>query len=365
MSSTATACQLLHGDCLALMPTLPDNSVDCILTDPPYFRVKGEAWDRQWSDADKFIAWLGRCCEQWHRLLKPNGSLYCFASPQMSSRVEVEIGRWFNVLNAARWVKDEGWHKKANKEAQRSFSSPWEAVIFAEHHGSDGIAKGEAGYDTKCDELRGFVFEPLRLYLAGERDRAGLTTRQVAEEYQKKSGSRTVTGMDGHWFDKVQWELPTPENYAWLQATINRLGRRPAPPFADFHAAPRDRFERSARADYEHLRADYEYLRADYEDLPRPFHVTADVPYTDVWTFPTVGHYPGKHPCEKPAALLRHILSVSTRPDAVVLDCFMGSGATGVVAAELGRQFIGIEQDDHWFDYASRRLSVIQPSLFA
>ena len=83
--------RLIHGDCLDVMETLSDSSIDLILTDPPYFRVKGDAWDRQWDRPCAFLAWLDQCAEQWQRLLKPNGSLYVFASPQMAARVEVVV----------------------------------------------------------------------------------------------------------------------------------------------------------------------------------------------------------------------------------------------------------------------------------
>jgi DNA modification methylase len=43
---------------------------------------------------------------------------------------------------------------------------------------------------------------------------------------------------------------------------------------------------------------------------------------------------------------MRHIIKSSTKPGAVVLDCFAGSGSTGCAAAELGRDFIGIEKDE-------------------
>jgi site-specific DNA-methyltransferase (adenine-specific) len=318
------------------MVIMADNSIDAVVTDPPYFKVKSEWWDRQWDKPAEFLAWLDQVAEQWQRILKPNGSLYCFASPKMAARVEVMLEGRFCVLNHVRWVKEAGWHQKASKEEARMFKTPWEGVIFCEHYGADNIAKGEAGYGAKCDELRGFVFEPLRAYLDGEKQRAGFTTRQVAEAFQLKSGSRTVTGMAGHWFTSVQWTLPTAENYRWLQNLFNANGS-------------------------EYLRREYEDLRREYEDLRRPFSVSADVPYTDVWTFPTVQHYPGKHPCEKPAAMLEHIIAASTRPGAVVLDCFAGSGATLLAAKNLGRLPIGIEIDDHWVQVAKARLEGNQP----
>jgi len=78
-----------------------------------------------------------------------------------------------------------------------------------------------------------------------------------------------------------------------------------------------------------------------------------------------VQHYPGKHPCEKPQELLRHILKASTRPGAIVLDSFAGSGATVLAARDLGRSAIGIERDASWANYARERLErQPEPTLF-
>lgn len=62
------------------------------------------------------------------------------------------------------------------------------------------------------------------------------------------------------------------------------------------------------------------------------------------------------HPTEKPVELMRLWIGNSSQRGDVVLDPFMGSGTTGVAAVELGRSFIGIEQDERWFDVACRRL---------
>jgi site-specific DNA-methyltransferase (adenine-specific) len=327
--------QLINGDCLVEMAKLPDKSVDLILTDPPYFKVKSDAWDRQWEKPTEFLAWLDQIAEQWQRILKPNGSLYCFASPQMAARVECQIMERFKVLNHVVWSKPSGIHQRQCKEELRSFFPQTERIIFAEHYGADNMAKGEAGYAAKCDELRGFLFEPLRAYLVAERDRAGHTTKTICQALKCTTAS--------HYFSKSQWDLPTEKHYQSMRELFNRSGR---------HEYLRKDYE-DLRKDYEDLRKDYEDLRKDYEDLRRPFGVSSSVPYTDVWSFDVVQGYKGKHPCEKPQKLLRHIIAASSRPGAMVLDCFMGSGSTGKACRELGRNFIGIELDADYFKKAS------------
>ena len=326
--------QLMQGDCLELMGEIPDNSVDLIATDPPYYRVKNEAWDRAWDTRDGFLAWIGELCEQWRRILKPNGSLYCVASPQMRAHVEVEVGRWFNCLPTITWDKrDAGRHRGACKADLRAYFPATEAIIFAEHYGADNMAKGEAGYAAKCDELRGFVFEPLRAYICGEFERAGMlnikgkVATNIACGFSASSGGMASR----HYFSRSQWCLPTAEHYRAMHELLNRTGGN-------------------------YLRREYEDLRREYEDLRRPFNVTADVPYTDVWTFPTVQAYKGKHPCEKPLAMMEHIVRASSRSGAVVFDPFMGSGTTGVAARNLARDYIGIELNAEYIDLARDRI---------
>jgi site-specific DNA-methyltransferase (adenine-specific) len=325
------------------MRTLGDGSFDAVVTDPPYFRVKSESWDNAWDSDSAFLSWMGELCDEWRRLLKPNGSLYVFASPQMASRVECVVRERFEVLNHLVWDKAKGFgaiHRRCSKEKLRSFFPSTDRIIFAEQYSADGYARGESEWVAKCDELRGFVFEPLRDYLASEWERAGLKT--------KDANAATGTHMAGHWFTRSQWALPTKEHYEALRKYANGCGD------GEF-----------LRREYEDLRREYEDLRREYEDLRRAFNLTAKDQYTDVWEFGTVKPYKGKHPCEKPQDLLAHIIKTSTKPGAKILDCFGGSGATAIAAERLGRCSVMIEKDEHWFRYQAGRLRSETDDLFA
>jgi adenine-specific DNA-methyltransferase len=303
-------------DALELLRGLPDASVDCVLTDPPYNGVKADAWDNQWATDDDFIAWIGQLCEQWKRVLKPNGSLYVFASPRMAARVEVEIGRWFNVLNSLVWYKTTGnrnW--SMDKQAARSYLPNTERIIFAEQFGADTY--------TDASRYDDHVFEPIRRYLQSAFDSAGVHTDK-ANEF-----CNTSSMASRHYFAKSQWAMPTRAHYAAMRIGLGG----------------------------DHLSREYDDLYAEYEALRRPFRVSAFVQFTDVWNFAPVQPRSGKHPCEKPLALLEHMIAASTRPGDVVLDTFAGSGATLDAARRLGRRYIGNDFDPHWVEYARRRLS--------
>ena len=303
---------------------MPEASVDLILTDPPYFKVKDEPWDNQWAKPQQFLAWLDTVLAEFQRILKANGSLYLFASPQMSARVEVLIAQRFHILNSIRWHKADGWHKKTRKEDLRSYLTPWEAVIFAEQFGCQ--------YADAEKALHKEVFAPIGRYIQIERERAGMSRNdlEVALGFVSSNDPARGTALCYRWEEGAS--LPAPETYERIRSVLNSNGG-------------------------EFLRREYEDLRREYEDLRRPFAVTADTPHTDLWTFNPVRPYAGKHPCEKPAAMLEHIINASSRPGDVVFDAFAGTGSTGISAMKLGRRFIGAEMSERHHAEAIRRIS--------
>jgi site-specific DNA-methyltransferase (adenine-specific) len=70
-----------------------------------------------------------------------------------------------------------------------------------------------------------------------------------------------------------------------------------------------------------------------------------------------------QHPTEKPWQLAAHFINLHTRPGEIVLDMFAGSGSTLDAAERLGRQWVGIDIDQHWCEVSKRRTA--QRGLFA
>jgi site-specific DNA-methyltransferase (adenine-specific) len=78
-----------------------------------------------------------------------------------------------------------------------------------------------------------------------------------------------------------------------------------------------------------------------------------------VWSVPTPGpreKVHGRHPTQKPLALLDRVVAASAAPGDLVLDPFSGSATTGVAAIRAGCRFLGIERDPAYVDLAARRL---------
>ncbi|MBD1572097.1 site-specific DNA-methyltransferase [Vibrio sp. S17_S38] len=336
--------QLVQADCLPYLKTLPSNCVDLVLTDPPYFQVKKNAWDNQWPDVETFLAWLDEIIVELWRVLKPAGSLYLFCGSKLAADTELLIRSRFEVFNHIVWAKPSGVWKRTHKPHLRSFFPSTERIIFAGHYGSEGFAKGGNQYATKCTELKQKVFKPLIDYFKNAKEALQVSAKEINEI--------TGTQMCSHWFSYSQWKLPTQKQYQQLQA----LFAQKSDVLVRSHSELTDEYQVLSRQ-YATLLKDYDDLKAEYETLRRPFSVTDDIPYTDVWIFAPVQYYPGKHPCEKPADLLEHIITTSSREGAVVLDAFMGSGSTGKACLKLNRKFIGIEMEEGTYAETVRQLS--------
>ena len=323
---------LYHGDCREVLPTVGAESVDVLLTDPPYFNVKDDEWDRQWAQREQFLEWLGGVLDLVKPSLKPSASVWAFASPALASTIELEvIAPRFRVLNSIRWVKEHGWHQKADPAAQRRYLTAWEGVILAEQFAD--------AYGDAATALHKEVFAPIGRYIQQERERAGLSRSEleVALGYASRADPRRGTALAYRWEEGSS--LPTEDAYARMREVLNRTGS----------------------TDY--LRREYEDLRREYEDLRRPFAIDRKRgPVTDVWSFATVPPYAGKHPCEKPLSMLTHMIEATSRPGDLILDPFAGSGSTLRAAKDMGRRSIGIESDERYCDWIANRLA--QDTLF-
>lgn len=91
--------------------------------------------------------------------------------------------------------------------------------------------------------------------------------------------------------------------------------------------------------------------------------INGDRQMTDVWNLPAIAPWEktcGKHPTQKPIALLTRIILASTQKGEWVLDPFCGSSTTGIAANLLGRRFLGIDMDPVFLDISRQRREEIE-----
>ena len=303
---------LAAGDSLQVLKNFPDNCVSLIFTDPPYHvtKKKNIYGDRQFKKDNHYLEWMSLYAKEWRRILKPNGSLFCFCDSSMAARLEVLFSENFNILSHIVWTKPnepgfDGWKGKMKKEALRQWYPHSERIIFAEPAVKGNLHRS-----------------PFGEFLREVRKRSGLSMHQLTEMIG-------AYGKVNHGGAASNWET----------------GR---------NTPSREQYQKICEATLSTGKVDF---MPPYEDVIRVFKVDGTKEFTDVWTFSSVRPYKGKHPAEKPLDMIKHAIEATTYKDDIVIDCFAGSGSTAIAAAALGRKSISIEFDEKWINAISQRLS--------
>lgn len=318
--------QLIHGDCISAMEQMPDGSVDLILTDPPYnIKVKrtknGKARTEEWDCIKDYPDFMMRWIAQAHRVLKPQGVMYFFHNdmnqlPEIMERIRKETD--FALISFLIWDKGEcraqAW-KCRDAESHTALRSWFNTYEYILHYVKSGAGKTEwdkTGLDRIYSNPE--LFRPLKEWYASELERLGRTERELMDFYKHVTGK--PPNMFRHYFKDSQFAIPTADVYQKV--------------FVPFG------------------------FRREYEDLRYTHHVDSNHKALIKCAPPnSTGRL---HVCQKPVELLRRLVRVSSNPQDVVLDCFMGSGSTGCAALREGRDFIGIELDAGFFTAAKKRI---------
>lgn len=300
------------GDALALLERVPDASASLILTDPPYHSTKkaNVVGDRAFAKDAQYLSWISELATHWRRILKPNGAVYIFCATAMAARLEVALSTLFRPMSHITWTKPnepgfDGWKGKMKKEALRAWYPHSERILFFEQAGEE-------------NERRSALAD----FLKQQRIAAGVSQWELTERIG-------AYGKVNHGGAVSNWEagrnVPSREQYEKICAVLEGTGRIAPMP--------------------------------SYEDVVRPFNMAGHLQYTDVWDFPSVRPYRRKHPAEKPVDMLRHAIEATTYEGDVVLDCFAGSGATGVAAVMANRRAVLIEIEGRWANRSAERLA--------
>jgi len=93
-------------DCLEFLATIEDESIDLIITDPPYFQVIKETWDNQWSSEDEYLEWCSQWTKECARVLKPERCLYVWGTTKTDTllRFKLEVLNKIESLHYKNWI---------------------------------------------------------------------------------------------------------------------------------------------------------------------------------------------------------------------------------------------------------------------
>lgn len=334
----------LHlGDCLDVLKTLPENSVDAIVTDPPYgLSFMGRKWD---YDVPSVEIWT-ECL----RVLKPGGHLLAFAGTRTQHRMAVRIeDAGFEIRDMLAWIYGSGFPKSHNldgdwqgwgtalKPALEPITvarKPLEGTVAANvlKHGTgainvDGCRVGD-GEDRASGGMSGC---PARNGIYHDKGRC-----------ERATGGRWPANLIHDGSDEVLAVFPFQQSGA-KNPHINKSKTK------ENSTSIGQGMEGKLR----------DYTAPSSSGSASRFFYTAKASKDD-------RDEKNTHPTVKPTDLMRHLVRLVTPPGGVALDCFMGSGSTGKAAALEGFSFVGIERESEFFEIAKRRIhqSSAQGQLF-
>ena len=289
--------QLHLGDCIDVLATLPDNSVDSIVTDPPYgLSFMGKKWD---YDVPSVAIW-----EQCLRVLKPGGHLLAFAGTRTQHRMAVRIeDAGFEIRDMIAWVYGSGFPKSHNLEGDHkgwgtALKPALEPITMSRKPLSGTVAETVLQHGTGAINVDGC--------------RVGNESRwNPSAGHKDLENKRTVTPISSHKeFDGRECIGRWPANIIHDGSNEAALALKSGARF--FYSAKTGKDDRETE---------------------------------------------NNHPTVKPTTLMAYLCRLVTPPGGTVLDPFMGSGSTGKAATVNGFRFIGIERDPEYHKIAQARIS--------
>ncbi len=368
---------LHHGDCLEVLRSLPDCSVDSVVTDPPYgLSFMGKRWD---YDVPSVEVWA-ECL----RVLKPGGHLLAFAGTRTQHRMAVRIeDAGFEIRDMIAWVYGSGFPKSldVSKAIDKAAGAEREVVGQKKVPDIKGDAYGtmnekQAGsYDTisipitapatpeaKQWEGWGTALKPaLEPITVARKPLIGTVAENVL---QHGTGAINVDG--GRVGTEQRYNPPAGNKAGGNSLNMSAVGmpedadgstaagRWPANFIHDGSEEATDLLGASARFFYcaKASKADRdegcEGLEAKqvFGDEGGTYQGLSNS------NKPSRNH----HPTVKPTDLMRYLCRLVTPPSGIVLDPFMGSGSTGKAAMLEGFAFVGIEREAEYIDIAKARI---------
>ena len=131
---------IYNEDCIEGMKKLPDNSIDLVITDPPYGTKTNP---RESFMVGEFSNIMPLVLPELHRLLKPDGAFYCFTSWTVMSDWLLRYQQYFKLQNIIIWDKE----KHSGCYSSQSWQFTWEGIFF-------GIKGKRPIYDYMPDVIR-------------------------------------------------------------------------------------------------------------------------------------------------------------------------------------------------------------------
>lgn len=326
-----TSCQILVGDCVESMRKLPADSVQCVITSPPYWGLRDYGVDGQLGNEETFPEYLATMVgvfEEVRRVLRPDGTAWINMGDSYAGSWGAQgrkgqgmmLGRKIcharQIAAAARRKSGTGSKDRTpGIKPKDMVGQPWRLAFALQEAGwwlrrdiiwSKPNPMPESVYDRPTTAHE-YIF---------------LLTKSAKYFYNHAMAREAVTGNSHPRGTGVNPKAEDPRQVREEKATGEKFGKPKQN--ASFAAACSS-------------------------------NLMDDRNYRSVWTIPTQP-FSGSHFATFPEALVTRCITAGTRPGDTVMDPFGGSGTTGKVAIEMGRHAILCELNPEYVKLIEQRL---------
>jgi len=306
--------KLIKGDCLIESDKIKSGSVDLILTDLPYGNMNTDGGRKLGINGWDLAIEPKNVYKIANRILRKNGKMVLFSQEPYTTKLITEAIPNIPFGYRATWEKDNFANALGVNKAMVSFTE--DILVFSKTHDTEAIHE-------------------LRPYFKIVMDYIGLNLKQINTKLGHRRAEHTF------YIDSTQYGLCTEKTYLELIEvfSINEMQG-----FKEFS---------------ELKEIDNEFKKK----FASTFNLWEGKKYkSNILKYKK--DYDGHHPTQKPILLLEDLIKTFSNEGDLVVDLTMGSGSTGVACKNTNRNFIGIEQDENYFNIAEKRIKQNEYKLF-
>jgi site-specific DNA-methyltransferase (adenine-specific) len=315
--------KIYNDNSINLKDNYQDNSIDCLITDPPYgISYQNHEWDK--ALPDKAI-W-----EATYKALKPGGYGLVFGATRLMHRLMVDLeDSGYIIKDVLFWVYLNGMPKSRNVALDIDKELGVDSTVVGKYKYTQGYVKG--GRESYIQKEDKYLLEPTSIEAIKYKG-AGLNLKPAYEPIiliQKpiEHGLTVAQNILKYGTGAMNIES-TRIPYS---ADDKKVGHNPHP---------------LGRVPSNIIRTD------NLDDGYDKFFSVAKVRQSkDDFNY---------HPTLKPVELMEHLIKLVSFEDMIILDPFMGSGSTGIACLNLNRKFIGYDISEEYFDIAKQRLEELK-----
>jgi site-specific DNA-methyltransferase (adenine-specific) len=305
--------KIINGNSLEVLKTIPDNSIDCCITSPPYWGLRDYGHDEQLGSEKHFkdfVINLSNVFDEVQRVLKPTGT--CF-------------------INLGDTYGGSGSGTTKNADTSKYVENSKQVYVLPNGTSKASQFRGTAMNKSLCMIPERFAIEMI--------DRGWCLRNQIIwhKPNQMPSSAKDRFTVD---FEKVFFFVKQPTDYYFEQQL-------------EPYTEPLDRWAgQMVRGDYKTKTEQFAVQERNGRDMrPNPEGKNMRT----VWSINTEPSTEA-HFATYPQRLVERMLKAGCPENGIVLDPFFGSGTTGVYARKVNRNFVGIELNPEYVKIAENRL---------